>query len=171
MDSLHYQNGVLTIDGPLAHIINHRVSISGVDDGGGKNDFIRLELDSHADSLVVGRGAHVLEYTGRKVTVSGFTDVLGEPMLVDVVHVLITYDCPVTGNSYPMMISNALLVLSVDCCLINPFMMRLAGVQVDECQKFLFPTPSVVNHPIYFPEIDLQIPLMLGAMTLNLSYI
>ena len=89
---MHYKNGVRTIDGPLACIINHRVSITGVDDGGGKNDVIRLELDSHADSPLVGRGVHVLEYTGRMVTVSGFTDALGEPMLVDVVHAVITYD-------------------------------------------------------------------------------
>ena len=53
---------------------------------------------------------------------------------------------------------------SVDCCLINPFMMRLAGVQVDECPKFLSPTPSVVNHSIYFPEINLRIPLMLEGI-------
>ena len=101
---------------------------------------------------------------GRKVTVSGFTDVLGEPMLVDVVHAVITYDCPMSGNSYPIMISNALLVPSVDCCLIYPFMMRLAGVQVDECPKFLSPIPSVVNHSIYFPEVGLRIPLMLEGI-------
>ena len=154
---MHNQNEVRTIDGPLARIINHRVSITGVNDGSKRKDFIRMELDSHADSPVVGCGAHVLEYTGRKVTVSGFTDALGEPMLVDVVHALITYDCPTTGNSYPMMISNALLVPSVDCCLINPFMMRLAGVQVDECPKFLSPTPSIVNHsavgPVVIPQL------------------
>ena len=161
---MHCQSGVQTIDGPLARIIKHRVSITNVDDYDESDNTIRLELDSHADSPAVGRGAHVLEYTGRKVTVSGFTDALGEPMSVDVVHAVITYDCPISGSSYPMLISNALLVPSVDCCLINPFMMRLAGVQVDECPKFLSPIPSVINHSIYFPEIDLRIPLMLEGI-------
>ena len=89
---MHYQNGVRTIDRPLVRIINHLVSITGVHDGSRKKDFIRMELDSHADSPIVGCGAHVLEYTGKKVTVSGFTDALGETILVDVVHALITYD-------------------------------------------------------------------------------
>ena len=83
------------IDGPFARIISHRVSVTA-------NDPVMpqftLELDSHADSPVVGRQAHVLEYTGKKVSVSGFTDALGKPMLVDVVNALITYDCYQTGN-------------------------------------------------------------------------
>ena len=42
-----------------------------------------IELDSRADSAVVGRSAKLLERTGRKVSVSGLTDGLGKPMLVE----------------------------------------------------------------------------------------
>ena len=69
-----------------------------------------------------------------------------------------------SGNSHPMLISNVLFVPSVDCCLINPFIIRLTGVQVDECPKFLSPIPSVVNYSIYFPEIDLRIPVILEGI-------
>ena len=68
---------------------------------------------------------------------------------MDVVHTLITHDCTQTGCLYPMIINNALLVPSIDFCFIKCFIMRLAGVQVDECPKFLSLTPSVVNHSIY----------------------
>ena len=125
---------------------------------------MNLELDSHADSPVVGNGAHILEQTGRKVSVSGFTNELGKPMLVDVVNAVITYDCPRTGLSYPLLINNALFVPSIDCCLINPFIMRLAGVQVDECPKFLSPFPSIENHSLYFPDTELRIPLQLEGI-------
>ena len=54
-------------------------------DGPATSQFM-LQMDSHADSPVVGNHAHVLEYTGRKVSVSGCTDALGKPMLVEVVH-------------------------------------------------------------------------------------
>ena len=157
---MHMNKGIRMIDGPLARIIKHRVAITNVNNYG----TLKLELDSHADSPVVGNGAHVLEHTGKKVSVSGFTDELGKPMLVDVVHAVITYDCAQTGMSYPMLINNAILVPSVDCCLINPFMLRLAGVQVDECPKFLSPIPSVINHSLYFPSVDLRIPLMLDGI-------
>ena len=40
------------------------------------------ELDSHADSVVVGRMARILERTGKMVSVSGFTDKLGKPLIV-----------------------------------------------------------------------------------------
>ena len=117
---------------------------------------------------MVGRKAHIVENTGRKVSVSGFTDELGKPLLVDVVHALIAYDCNLTGKSFLLLINNALSIPSLDCCLINPFIMRLAGLHVDECPKFLSPIPSAVNHSIYLPEYHLRIPLKLDGI---ISYI
>ena len=81
----------------------------------------KMELDSHADSPVVGANARILERTGRTVSVCGFTDELGKPLLVDVVNAAVVFDCPTTGNSYVMVLNNALHVPSMDCSLINPF--------------------------------------------------
>ena len=69
-----------------------------------------IELDSHADSAVVGGGCRIIERTGRRVHVSGFTDRLGKPMSVDVVHAGIMYDCESTGSKYLFIIRNALYV-------------------------------------------------------------
>ena len=57
------------------------------------------ELDSHADSPVVGNNVYILHPTGRKVSVKEFTDQLGAPILVPVVDIVIIYDCEYTGNS------------------------------------------------------------------------
>ena len=45
-----------------------------------------MELDSHADSPVVGRGAYILSYTNKKVSVAEFTSELGKPLTVPVVN-------------------------------------------------------------------------------------
>ena len=52
--------------------------------------------------------------------------------------------------------------------LIPPFMMRLAGIEVDECPKFLSPKPSEVNHSLYCPMANVRIPLHLDGI---ISYI
>ena len=41
--------------------------------------------------------------------------------------------------------------------LIPPIMMRLAGLIVDECPKFLAPQPSETNHSVYFPQHDIRL--------------
>ena len=81
-----------------------------------------IELDSHADSAVVDNGCRVIERTGRKVNVSGFTDGLGKPMNVEVVHAGVIYDCESTGNKYLFLIRNALYVPEMRECLIHPIM-------------------------------------------------
>ena len=111
-----------------------------------------LEMDSHADSPVVGKQARILEYTGKKVSVSGFTDAIGKPMLVDVINTLVAYDCDQSGKTYLLLINNDLPVPSMNGCLIISFIMRLAGLHVNECPKFLAPSPTDSNHSIYFPS-------------------
>jgi len=123
-----------------------------------------IELDSHADSPVAGSFCHILEKHNRQLYISGFTDDLGKPILVDVINAAVTYDCMMTGNSYIMILRNALHIPSIEVCLLHPIMMRLAGVEVDECPKFLSSKPSIINHSIYFPTKDLRIQLILDGI-------
>ena len=48
--------------------------------------------------------------------------------------------------------------------LIPPIMMRLAGLEVDECPKFLSKEPSEKNHSVYFPHAELRIPFQLEGI-------
>ena len=50
------------------------------------------ELDSHADSPVVGRNERIIETTRTIVLVSGFTSDLGKPLRVPVVNAVVAYD-------------------------------------------------------------------------------
>jgi len=122
------------------------------------------ELDSHADSPVVSKNVYILRPTGRKVSVKGFTDQLGAPILVPVVDAAITYDCEYTGKSVVLVIRNALHLRNMDVNLIPPFMMRLAGLKVDECPKFLAEKPSQDSHSIFSPESNFRIPLHLDGI-------
>ena len=76
------------------------------------------------DSPVVGKHAHILHYTSKKVQVSGFTDSLGSGLTVNVVDAALVYDCPYTGRSYFMTIRNALYLQEMSVSLIPPFVMR-----------------------------------------------
>ena len=118
-------------------VIQHRIS----DTRHLSSDVSRLELDSHADSPVVGRGAHILSYTNKKVSVAGFTSELGTPLTVPVVNAAIAYDCNKTGEVYILVICNALYLRNLETHLIPPFIMRLAGVEIDECPRFLAKGP------------------------------
>ena len=107
-----------------------------------------IELDSHADSPVEGRFAKVLEDTGRKVQVSGFTSELAKPVSVPTVHPVVAYDCEYTGKTHILVIHNALYLRTMSVNLIPPFMMRLAGLEVNECPKFLSKVPSETQHSV-----------------------
>ena len=116
------------------------------------------ELDSHADSPVVGKYARILESSHRTAMVSGFTTELGKPLRVPIVNAAIAYEDEYTGKVYTLVIHNALYMKNMEINLILPIMMRIAGLEVDKCPKFLAKHPTESNHSIYFPETELQIP-------------
>ena len=126
----------------------------------------RTELDSHADSPVVGRNVIILSDSGQRANVTGFTEDLGKCMSVPIVTAAIAYTDEYTGLTSIIIIYNALHIKSMENNLVPPFMIRLAGVEVDECPKFMCRSPSVKNHAICFKadkwnEVELQIPLQL----------
>lgn len=82
-----------SVSSRMSHAI---ISTLETDEG---EDEIRMELDSHADSLVLGLHANIIAYTGNYVTVSGFVDSLGQKKQVPIVDATIAYDCDVTGNT------------------------------------------------------------------------
>ena len=128
----------------------------------------RTELDSHADSPVVGKNTIILYKTEMTVNVTPFSDDFGMMPEVPVVHAAVAYDCPRTGATTILIINNALYIAEMEHNLIPPIMMRLNGILVDECPKFLCPSPTIDNHSIYFPVDKVRFPLDLHGTT---SYI
>ena len=126
------------------------------------------ELDSHADSPVVGKYAWILEDTGRRTTVTGFTSDLGKPISVPVVNAAVAYNCEFTGKTHILVLCNALHFKRMENNAIPPFMMRLAGNEVDEFPKFLSKNRTKKNHSMYFPTQDIRIPFQLKGI---ISYV
>ena len=123
-----------------------------------------IELDSHADSPVVGRHAHIHRHTGTTVKVSGFTDALGSALTVPIVDAMYCYDCEYSGETYLMIIRNALYLKEMTSALIPPFMMRMAGIDVDKCPKFLAKKPTINNHSVFFDSHAIRLPLKIHGI-------
>ena len=98
--------------------------VAATESGG---DSSSLELDSHADSSVVGSEAMIIRTHDRKVRVNRFTPALGSKR-VDVVDSEIAYECEFTGKVLIMKIRNGLHLKEVKHKLLSPFIMRLAGL-------------------------------------------
>jgi len=80
----------------------------------------------------------------------------------------VIFDCEFTGTSHVLVIHNALYIKDMEVNLIPPMMMRLAGIKVNECPKFLSDQPSINDHCAYFPDHDIRIPFLLEGIV---SYI
>ena len=63
-----------------------------------------------------------------------------------------------------LVIQNALYVPSMQHNLLPPFVLRKAGVKVNETPKIHVADPSKDDHAIIFPETGLRIPLQLWGV-------
>ena len=127
-------------------------------------DESRTELDSHADSAVVGRNALILSGPQKTVSVSGFTKSLGLRKSIPVVNAAVLHTCDMTGKMTVLLLHNALHFEEMESNLIPPFLMREAGLIVDECPKFQAIKPTLRHHSIYCPESKLLMPFNLRGI-------
>ena len=94
----------------------------------------RTELDSHANMPVVGRNAYIISDTGKIADVNPFTPDYAF-MRISIVDATVRYDCLYDGKSYIFVVRNALHVPSMRNNLIPPFIMREAGIRVNDTPK------------------------------------
>ena len=73
-------------------LTNHTVSTSVSNKNENDQIISATELDSHADSPVVGKYARIIETTDKTAMVSVFTGDLGEPLKVPIVISAVAYD-------------------------------------------------------------------------------
>ena len=123
----------------------------------------RTELDSHANMPVVGRNAIILSETGRSCDVSAFTPDY-KPMTVPIVDAAVQFECPHQGTIFILVIRNCLHVPTMTNNLIPPFIMRQAGVEINDRPKIHSNNPSVEDHSIYFPGSEFRITLTLDGV-------
>jgi hypothetical protein len=127
------------------------------------------KLDSHANMAVAGSDCTVIATSGHHATVTPLSSNLPTMDMVEIGNVAIAYDDPIFLQTYLLVMRNALLILTMDHNLIPPFLIRLAGLQVDETPKHQLALPTVDNHAIYDSETGMHIHLKLNGIFSNFT--
>ena len=102
------------------------------------NESSRTELDSHANMPVIGRNAYILSKIGETVDVAPFTPDY-KPISVELVDAALKYECPYSGEVKILIIRRGLHVPSMTHNLLPPFMLREAGIQINDVPKIHVP--------------------------------
>ena len=113
---------------------------------------------------VLGQNARVIDMTGETVDVKPFSSACNTLQDVPIVDAVIKYNDKVSGKSHLLLIKNALYVPSNVNNLIPPFMMREAGVIVNDTPRIHVDDPTNEDHTLYFPEEKVRIPLYLSGI-------
>ena len=124
----------------------------------------RTELDSHANMVVLGKHAMVIADTGKTAQVTPFTPDYKSMENVPIVDGALAHVCPYTGKCHILICHNALHVPSMEHNLIPPFIMREAGLIVNDTPKIHVLEPSIQDHSIYFKDEKVRIPLSLSGI-------
>ena len=127
-------------------------------------DESRTELDSHANMVVLGKHSFIIQWTGKHANVSPFTPDYEALRKVPIVDAALLYQCPYTGKEYLLVARNALFVESMENNLIPPFIMREAGIEVNDVPKIQVKDPTLDDHAIIFPGGDFRIPMSLRGI-------
>ena len=121
----------------------------------------RTELDSHSNMSVIGMNVYILSTIGETVDVAPFTPDY-KPISVELVDAALKYECPYSGDIMILIIRRGLHVPSMTHNLLLPFMLREAGITINEVPKIHVPSPPTEHHhAITFQETNFQIPLSL----------
>ena len=100
------------------------------------------ELDSHADTIALGKNSIILSYTGRQCEVSPYADTYDSIKAVPIVTGATGYTSPVTGQRSILVFNEALwLGDQMQNTLINPNQLRYYGLLVKD-------DPYAINEPM-----------------------
>lgn len=124
---------------------------------------ILTELDSHANMVVLGRFVTIIRRTGRSVDVQAFAEDVPTMKSVPLVDAVVAHDCPCTQTTTLLIFTNALYVPSMEHNLIPPFIMREAGLIVNDVPKFQLESPTTDDHTIIDPVTNVRIHLSLQS--------
>jgi hypothetical protein len=94
-----------------------------------------LELDSHADTCILGRHALIILDHNQPVTIMGYDESLGSKTYKTVSRV-VAYTDPKTGRTLHLIIHQAIHVPHLDHQLLCPMQCHVNDVIVDETPNF-----------------------------------
>ena len=123
----------------------------------------RTELDSHANMPVIGRNSYVINWTGKTVDVSPFAPHYSSTT-AELVDAALKYDCPYDGKTYILVVRNAIYLKSMENNLLPPFLLREAGIIINDRPKIHTDDPTTNDHAIIFPTTGFKIQLSLWGV-------
>ena len=132
-------------------------------------DETTLELDSHADTCVLGRDALIVSNYDRPVDVEGYDKTLGTKRY-DTVSGVLAYDHPLTGEVYHLIVHQAIHIPHLDHHLLCPMQCRVNDVKVSEVPKCMTDDPTDETHALTIYDDDdptqaTHFPLALRGVT------
>ena len=97
---------------------------------------------------------------GENVDVAPFTSDY-KPISVELVDAALKYEYPYSGEVKILIIRRGLHVPSMTHNLLPPYMLREAGIQINEIPKIHVISPTEEHHTIIFQETNFRNPLTL----------
>ena len=106
-----------------------------------------LELDSHADTSVLGGGALVVSDFNDLVKIQGYDPSLGTKTYKTITGAVGYFD-PVSGSVYHLVIHQAIYIPGLDQHFLIPMQCRVADVEINYRPRFLIANPTEESHCI-----------------------
>jgi hypothetical protein len=122
------------------------------------------ELDSHANMAVVGSNCTIIAIGGYYANINPLSSNLPTMDMVEIGDAAIAYDDPILHVTYLLIMQNALLIPTMNHNLILPFLIREAGLYVDETPEHQVANPTFDNHVIVDSETGIRIHLSLNGI-------
>jgi Reverse transcriptase (RNA-dependent DNA polymerase) len=122
----------------------------------------RTDLDSHADTCVLGGTFHIYENTAQQCTVYPYSTSY-KPKVVTIAHGGTAYDHS-DGHTYILDVNNGFnMITDLSTSLLNPNQMRANGIAVDDTPVHLS-HDGLSTHSIFIPDLNLRLPLQLDGI-------
>ena len=116
-----------------------------------------MELDSHADTSVVGRDTALLIHDYETpVRVPGYNEDGGGRSNCHIVSAVVAYDHPASGEVYMLVIHQTILIPDMLNNLLCPMQLRDHGLTVNDEPKYMALIPMDDHHAITFCDHNTQ---------------
>ena len=131
-----------------------------------------LELDSHANTCVLGSSALIIQDHGRPINVLSCNPALVNRTYQTLSGVIVYYR-PITAQTYHMVIRQLISIPHIEHHLLCPIQSCVNDVTINEIPKFLASNPTNETHSIIVTDPDdpaqqLVFPLAICGVTTHL---
>ena len=132
----------------------------------------KLELDSRADTSVLGGGSLVVTDFNEPVNVQVYDPSLGTKTYKTITGA-VGYCDPVSGGIYHLVIHQAIYIPGLNRHLLSPMQCCVADVEINDCPRFLIANPTEDSHCIIAHDeygAMVVLPLVLQGVTSALNF-